>query len=175
MPMASRMICPATTATTRMIVAYTVARSAVRRRSARVSDAVNPAKIATLPIGSIVVQIVAKSLLFLMSKGDMVNGERLTQEVEQERAKVTTLKRRRSPLVRFPSVWIDPYRRKRSKSRSENESYYYAGGTGAVVDSNPSNFCCQCADGHLEAQRRQIEVCPRRNQKYYGHLRPSQR
>src|SRR6266481_667104 len=41
MPMASRMICPATTATTRMIVAYTVARSAVRRRSARVRDAVN--------------------------------------------------------------------------------------------------------------------------------------
>src|SRR6266403_3050505 len=90
MPMASRMICPATTATTRMIVAYTVARSAVRRRSARVRDAVNPAKIATLPIGSMVVQIVAKSLLILMSKGDMVNGERLTPEVERERGKVTT-------------------------------------------------------------------------------------
>src|SRR5437667_12494216 len=74
MPIASRMICPATTATTRMIVAYTVARSAVRRRSARVRDAVNPAKIARLPIGSIVVQIVAKSLLILMSKGDI--GER---------------------------------------------------------------------------------------------------
>src|SRR6266436_2955491 len=91
MPIASRMICPATTATTRMIVAYTVARSAVRRRSARVRDAVNPAKIATLPIGSIVVQIVAKSLLILMSKGDMVNAERLTPEVERERGKVTTL------------------------------------------------------------------------------------
>ena len=38
--------------------------------------------IATLPIGSIVVQIVAKSLLILMSKGDMVNGERLTPEVD---------------------------------------------------------------------------------------------
>src|SRR5439155_22421056 len=73
-----------------MIAAYTVARSAVRRRSARVSDAVKPAKIATLPIGSIVVQIVAKSLLILMSKGDMVNGERLTPEVERERGKVTT-------------------------------------------------------------------------------------
>src|SRR5881396_1889356 len=71
MPMASRMNCPATTATTRMIAAYTVARSAVRRRSARVSDAVNPAKIATLPIGSIVVQIVAKSLLILINRGDM--------------------------------------------------------------------------------------------------------
>src|SRR6266702_3080587 len=88
MPIASRMICPATTATTRMIVAYTVARSAVRRRSARVRDAVNPAKIATLPIGSIVVQIVAKSLLILMSKGDMMSGERLTPEVERERGKV---------------------------------------------------------------------------------------
>src|SRR5207249_6976863 len=54
-----------------MIAAYTVARSAVRRRSARVSDAVNPAKIATFPIGSIVVQIVAKSLLILMSSGDI--------------------------------------------------------------------------------------------------------
>src|SRR5260370_20757902 len=84
------MICPATTATTRMIVAYTQARNAVRRRSARVSDAVNPAKIATLPIGSIVVQIVAKSLLILMNNGDMVTGERLTPEVERERGKVTT-------------------------------------------------------------------------------------
>src|SRR6266487_7096940 len=82
-----------------MTAAYTEARSAVRRRSARVSDAVNPAKIATLPIGSIVVQIVAKSLLILMSKGDMVNEERLTPEVEREREKVTTLKRRRSPLL----------------------------------------------------------------------------
>src|SRR4029450_4071929 len=91
MPMASRMICPATTATTRMIAAYTAARSAVRRRSAGVSDAVSPAKIATLPIGSMVVQIVAKSLLILMSKGDMVNEERLTPEVERERGKVTTV------------------------------------------------------------------------------------
>src|SRR6266516_1955320 len=73
-----------------MTAAYTEARSAVRRRSARVSDAVNPAKIATLPIGSIVVQIVAKSLLILMSKGDMVTGERLTPEVERERRKVAT-------------------------------------------------------------------------------------
>src|SRR5438046_6442989 len=81
---------PSTTATTRTTVSYTVARSAVRRRSARVSDAVKPAKIATLPIGSIVVQIVAKSLLILMSKGDMVNGERLTLEVKRERGKVTT-------------------------------------------------------------------------------------
>src|SRR5947208_17056062 len=84
MPNASRMICTATTATTRMIVAYTVARSAVRRRSARVRDAVNPAKIATLPIGSIVVQIVAKSLLILISKGDMVNrGNGLHQRLSE--------------------------------------------------------------------------------------------
>src|SRR5260370_4441181 len=62
----------------------------MRRRSARVRDAVNTAKIATLPIGSMVVQIVAKSLLILMSKGDMVNRERLTPEVERERGKVTT-------------------------------------------------------------------------------------
>src|SRR5437762_8501126 len=73
-----------------MTVAQTEARSAVQHRSARVSGAVKPAKIATLPIGSIVVQIVAKSLLILMSKGDMVNGERLTPEVERERGKVTT-------------------------------------------------------------------------------------
>jgi hypothetical protein len=31
-----------------------------------------------------------QSLLILMSKGDMVNGERLTPEVEREREKVTT-------------------------------------------------------------------------------------
>ena len=37
-----------------------------------------------------VVQIVAKSLLILMSKGDMVNEERLTPEVERERGKVMT-------------------------------------------------------------------------------------
>src|SRR6266496_4346712 len=113
MPIASRMICPATTATTRMIVAYTVARSAVRRRSARVRDAVNPAKIATLPIGSIVVQIVAKSLLILMSKGDMVNEERVTPEVEREREKVTTLKRRRrdwgSRLEHLTFELVRPY------------------------------------------------------------------
>src|SRR5439155_20811046 len=82
-----------------MIAAYTVARSAVRRRSARVSDAVNPAKIATLPIGSMVVQIVAKSLLILMSKGDMVNGEPLTPEVKREREKVTTWGNRRTRIL----------------------------------------------------------------------------
>ena len=37
----------------------------------RVSAAVNPAKIATFPIGSIVVQIVAKSLQILISSGDI--------------------------------------------------------------------------------------------------------
>ena len=36
-----------------------------------------------------VVQMVAKSLLILMSNGDMVNGERLTPEGEGEREKVT--------------------------------------------------------------------------------------
>jgi len=55
---------------------------------------------------------VAKSLLILMSKGDMVNGERLTPEVERERGKVTTLIA--AEIVRFSSVWIDAYRRKRS-------------------------------------------------------------
>src|SRR6266567_4045445 len=50
-----------------------MARSAVRCRSARLSAAVNPANNATFPIGSIVVQRVAKSLLIFMSKGDMEN------------------------------------------------------------------------------------------------------
>ena len=36
------------------------------------------------------VQIVAKSLLILMNKGDMVAGERLTPQVEREREKLTT-------------------------------------------------------------------------------------
>src|SRR5947207_4007868 len=47
------------------------ARSAVRCRSDRVSAAVNPANNATFPIGSIVVQSVAKSLLILIKRGDM--------------------------------------------------------------------------------------------------------
>src|SRR5437879_7259979 len=87
MPMASRMNCPATTATTRITVAYTQARSAVRRRSARVSDAVNPAKIATLPIGSIVVQIVAKSLLILINRGDMRMENGLHQRLNESEGK----------------------------------------------------------------------------------------
>src|SRR6266700_311729 len=46
MPIASRMICPATTATTRMIVAYTVARSAGKGcrqpgKNCHVTDRVN--------------------------------------------------------------------------------------------------------------------------------------
>src|SRR5437868_6637530 len=45
--------------------------SAVRCLSARVSAAVNPANNATFPIGSIVVQRVAKSLLILIRSGDM--------------------------------------------------------------------------------------------------------
>src|SRR5438045_4553933 len=48
-----------------------LARSAVRRRSARVSEAVSPANNATFPIGSIVVQRVAKSLLILIRSGDI--------------------------------------------------------------------------------------------------------
>src|SRR5438067_11193966 len=48
-----------------------IARNAVRRRSAGVSEAVSPANNATFPIGSIVVQIVAKSLLILINRGDM--------------------------------------------------------------------------------------------------------
>src|SRR5437867_9607051 len=45
--------------------------SAVRCLSARLSAAVNPANIATFPIGSIVVQRVAKSLLILIRSGDI--------------------------------------------------------------------------------------------------------
>ena len=45
--------------------------SAVRRRSARVSEAVSAANNATFPIGSIVVQSVAKSLLILIKNGDI--------------------------------------------------------------------------------------------------------
>src|SRR6267154_5322874 len=48
-----------------------IARNAVRRRSARVSEAVSAANNATFPIGSIVVQMVAKSLLILIKSGDI--------------------------------------------------------------------------------------------------------
>src|SRR5438445_8211626 len=109
MPMASRMNCPATTATTRITVAYTQARSAVRRRSTRVSDAVNPAKIATLPIGSIVVQIVAKSLLILMSKGDMVNrGTAYTRGRARESYNVREADGSRLDISH--SILVRPYR-----------------------------------------------------------------
>ena len=44
-----------------------------------------------------------KSLLILMSKGDMVNGERLTPEVEREREKVTTWESRRNRIRGSPT------------------------------------------------------------------------
>ena len=47
------------------------ARSAVQCRSARVNEAVNPAKSARVAIGLIVVKRVAKSLLILIKRGDM--------------------------------------------------------------------------------------------------------
>ena len=47
------------------------ARSAVKCRSARVSEAVSPAKSASVAIGLIVVKSVAKSLLILINRGDM--------------------------------------------------------------------------------------------------------
>jgi hypothetical protein len=58
-----------------------------------------------------VVQIVAKSLLILMNKGDMVNGERLTPEVERERAKITTWEeqtgsRLKHSAARAASYWL---------------------------------------------------------------------
>src|ERR1700730_2844972 len=74
----------------------------------------------------------------------------------------------------IPPVWIDASRRKCFISRNENESDY-ASNTRGVVNSTRSNLSCQSAHGHLEAQRRQIEVRARRNQKYHGHLHPDQR
>jgi hypothetical protein len=51
-------------------VAYITARSAVQCRSARLSEAVSPAKSARVAIGLIVVKSVAKSLLILINRGD---------------------------------------------------------------------------------------------------------
>src|SRR5438094_8265072 len=48
------------------------ARSAVQCRSARLSEAVSPAKSARVAIGLIVVKSVAKSLLILIRSGDIV-------------------------------------------------------------------------------------------------------
>src|SRR5882757_7890061 len=62
------------------------------------------------------------------------------------------------PVLGLPVIWIDAYRRKCSKSRNENKSYY-ATSSGAIVDSDRSNLCWQCSHRHLEAQRKQIEVC----------------
>src|SRR5881398_2897266 len=47
------------------------ARSAVQCRSARLSEAVSPAKSARVAIGLIVVKSVAKSLLILIKSGDI--------------------------------------------------------------------------------------------------------
>src|SRR5947207_16021421 len=56
-------------------------------------------------------------------------------------------------VLEFPVIWIDAYRRKCSKSRNENKSYY-ATSSGAIVNSDRSNLRCQCPHGHLEAQRK---------------------
>src|SRR5436190_23522454 len=71
MPMASRITWPTVPAPMRMRVAKNTAFSAVRCRSDRVSAAVSPANNATLPMGSMVVHRVAKSLLILIKRGDM--------------------------------------------------------------------------------------------------------
>ena len=67
-----------------------VARSAVRRRSARVSEAVSPANNARVAIGLIVVKSVAKSLLILINRGDMnvKFGSSFIRMADQARGKV---------------------------------------------------------------------------------------
>src|SRR5439155_15987372 len=67
-----------------------MARSAVRCRSVRVSAAVSPANNAAFPIGSIVVQRVAKSLLILINSGDMCRNVPfiLIRTTDQARAKL---------------------------------------------------------------------------------------
>src|SRR6266481_406461 len=74
----------------------------------------------------------------------------------------------------IPPIWIDAYWRKYSH-RAVRTNRTTLAALAVFVNSNHSNLCCQSPHGHLEAQRRQIEVRARRNQKYYGHLRPSQR
>src|SRR6476659_5488870 len=71
------------------------ARSAVQCRSARLSEAVSPAKSARVAIGLIVVKSVAKSLLILIRSGDMCSsvGFSLIRTTYQARAVV--LNRRR--------------------------------------------------------------------------------
>src|SRR5205809_7639300 len=87
-----------------------VARSAVRRRPARVSEAVSPANIATFPIGSIVVQMVAKSLLILIRRGDMCRkcAFILIQTADQARDKQCAV---RSGLVHSPGGKFLPLKR----------------------------------------------------------------
>ena len=84
---------PTVIATKRTMVAYITARSAVQCRSARVSAAVNPANNATFPIGSIVVQRVAKSLLILIKSGDICRSVCfiLIRTADQARGKVVAL------------------------------------------------------------------------------------
>jgi hypothetical protein len=66
------------------------ARSAVQCRSARVNEAVSPAKSARVAIGLIVVKSVAKSLLILIRSGDMENVRcRFKQAADQRRDKAT--------------------------------------------------------------------------------------
>src|SRR6516164_460175 len=70
------------------------ARSAVQCRSARLSEAVSPAKSARVAIGLIVVKSVAKSLLILIKSGDMCwkRAFSLIRTVDQARGKVGGVK-----------------------------------------------------------------------------------
>src|SRR5438094_6197372 len=69
------------------------ARSAVQCRSARLSEAVSPAKSARVAIGFIVVKSVAKSLLILIKSGDICRSVCfiLIRTADQARGKVVAL------------------------------------------------------------------------------------
>src|SRR4029450_8022271 len=80
------------------------ARSAVQCRSARLSEAVSPAKSARVAIGLIVVKSVAKSLLILIKRGDICRRVCfiLIRTADQARGKVGAGTARSSASNVFP-------------------------------------------------------------------------
>ena len=111
------------------------ARSAVRCRSARVSAAVSPANNATFPMGSIVVQRVAKSLLILIRSGDICrkrafypdpNDESSTREVLGTAATIQRFNASTIHVATASFVRCEIQRKNAPGSGSCADSWYFA-------------------------------------------------
>src|ERR1700757_810109 len=119
------------------------ARSAVQCRSARVNEAVSPAKSARVAIGLIVVKRVAKSLLILINRGDMVDLRwRFKQTADQRPDKATvghSWMERMSIFIRCNGLTIQRFTRRKPLDQSSSVrceiEHKNAPGSGSCADS----------------------------------------